>query len=175
MQSHGNPSRLHNQCSIPRVTHYSTSFLDEDAFFPLTADARRCKVLLVIVTSTSQGLCRLDSAAVHKMALTLLGHQESRPSTLIPESWDPPRHFPGPGRLLPTFCWLQSIRHIRCSTLRPPWEFDERATTKLLKIMYGARRLPPAKKSSTYRHIGDTFPIFDLVGHTLTRVTKFWL
>lgn len=58
-----------------------------------------------------------------------------------------------------------------------PWEFDERATTKLSKIMYGARRLPPANKSSTYRQIGDTFPIFDLVGHTLTResFTKFWL
>jgi hypothetical protein len=73
-------------------------------------------------------------------------------------------------------------RSVPMQSIRPtygaaPWEFDERATTKLLKIMYDARRLPPAEKSSTYRHIGDTFPIFDLVGHTLTResFTKFWL
>jgi hypothetical protein len=52
---------------------------------------------------------------------------------------------------------MQSIRPTYCSAA--PWEFDERATTKLLKIMYGARRLPLAEKSSTYRHIGNTFPI----------------
>lgn len=123
------------------------------------------------------GLCRPDSAALYDGTDVTVRVIRVPAIYLIPESWDPPRHFPAPGRLLPTLCKfpMQSIRHTYGAALRPPWEFDERATTKLLKIMYGARRLPPAKKLSTYQHIGDTFTIFDLVGHTLTRVTKFWL
>lgn len=102
-----------------------------------------CKVLLVIVTSrfVSSRLCCLarDGTNVTVRVIKNPGHlPDPRVQVRATRPLGPSAGFPGP----PGASYQRSVGS-PMQTIRPtygaaPWEFDERATTKLLKIMYGA-------------------------------------